>query len=429
MKRTSKFIVKLTVVCLVISLTYMIHNAFSSMRDSLEDAQIMATRSEKVTVLKAYMGAAENLFKNVDNSFEDMYNFKVDFRHLKKNKSKKFIYPKHEVEIWGKASIGEYLWSHILDGNSTTYANGLIKHGETKIKNLHFRYRSGPGIVQNTVPTSVKNLVLVLNGKDDVKIKFSKTWLEYLVHFKNLKNVAVVLLGDEKCDNNWILQHLKTRGGVVDIVFVTYDSKLVDNKEIYQWPLGVATYRGFPVLGAHHVNLDVARQHLCSFMGTVYRNTSREVLNNILKRSSKCFVASRETWVPVETFESMSRYIKQMTDSDITLNPVGQNTECYRIYEALSLGTVPVVEDVATSKDCDVENSQTPLRLLKEYNAPLIYVKNWTDLNRILDTEEKLSLEKKIERRKKVFNWYEEFKVKMKNRFVQVIKKNFFKEE
>lgn len=40
--------------------------------------------------------------------------------------------------------------------------------------------------------------------------------------------------------------------------------------------------------------------------------------------------------------------------SDLTLNPVGMNTECYRIYEAMAHGSVPVVEDKTTPGLCQV---------------------------------------------------------------------------
>ena len=417
--------------CLVIILICLSYNIYLTAENSFNKSSTLLKKAKSVKIEKVDMGQVK-LFNNAENSFEDMYNFKVDLKFLRKKKSNNNNnskqYSKHEIEIWGKASIGDYLWNHILDGNSTTYANGLIKHGEIKIQNLLFRFRSGPGIVQTTVPTSVKNLILVLNGKDDVKIKFSKNWLDYLIHFKNLKNVGVVLLGDEKCDNNWILQYLKTRGGLVDFVFLIYDCKLIDNREFYQWPLGVATYRGFPLLKLNHVNVDVARQHLCSFMGTVYKNSTRVALTQILKKSNKCFVASRDNWVPGETYESMSRYLKKLSDSDLTLNPVGQNTECYRIYEALSLGTLPIVENVVTPGDCD-SGKNSPLRLLKEYNAPLIFIDDWNDLNSVLESESKLSLEIKIKRRKKILKWYDDFKRKMKNRFVKVIKEIFFNED
>jgi alpha-dystroglycan beta1,4-xylosyltransferase len=60
--------------------------------------------------------------------------------------------------------------------------------------------------------------------------------------FENLRTMAVVLLGDEKCSNNWILQYMKTNGGTIDFVFLTYDSNLIDDENFYQWPLGVSVY-------------------------------------------------------------------------------------------------------------------------------------------------------------------------------------------
>lgn len=426
MRFSTKLLVKLALVLTAIPILMLSYNFYTSLDDSATKTPLVSNKSINRITKTSKIGL--NLFKNVEDRFEDMYNFNAGLKSFMRKKTKKVKLPKHEIEVWGKASIAEYLWCHILDANATTYANGLLKHGEITLQNLHIRFRSGPGIIQNTVPITVKNLILVLNGKDDLKIKFSKSWLDYLVHFKHLKNVALLVLGDEKCDNNWILPYLKSHGGVVDIVFVIYDSKLVDNREFFQWPLGVATYRGFPNFKSNHINIKSDRQYLCNFLGTVYKNSSREVLRKILKKSNKCFVAARDTWVPSETYESMERYLKVLTDSDLTLNPAGQNTECYRIYEALSLGSVPIVEDVLTPGQCDSENN-SPLRLLKEHKAPLIYIRNWNELQDILETESKLSLEVKVERRKRIVKWYESFKVKMKNRFLDIIKRNFFKEE
>lgn len=58
--------------------------------------------------------------------------------------------------------------------------------------------------------------------------------------------MALVVLGSEQCDNQWLRPFLRSRGGLVDVIFLVYDSPLVDGKEVLQWPLGVATYRGFP---------------------------------------------------------------------------------------------------------------------------------------------------------------------------------------
>ena len=39
----------------------------------------------------------------------------------------------------------------------------------------------------------------------------------------------------------WIDTFLQKNGGIVKAVYVTYDSKDVDNVNYFQWPLGVAT--------------------------------------------------------------------------------------------------------------------------------------------------------------------------------------------
>ena len=115
-----------------------------------------------------------------------------------------------------------------------------MKHGYLTINDITFIYRSGPGIIQTTVPNHVQYLVLVLNGRSEEKIIAAKQWLDYLPLYVNLKKVAVVLLGNEKCDNDWILPYVHSHGGLVDVVFLVYDSSLVDNVQFYQWPLGVA---------------------------------------------------------------------------------------------------------------------------------------------------------------------------------------------
>lgn len=84
-------------------------------------------------------------------------------------------------------------------------------------------------------------MVLVLNGREAAKVSFAVSWLESLEAFKNLQQVALVLLGNEQCENAWLWPFLRGDGGPVDMVFLVYDSMSVDNVVIHQWPLGVAT--------------------------------------------------------------------------------------------------------------------------------------------------------------------------------------------
>lgn len=99
--------------------------------------------------------------------------------------------------------------------------------------------------MQGHVPLDMNSLVLVLNGREKQKVTYSTRWLEHvqtLVQSNTVSHVAVVLLGNEHCNNNWISPHLKRNGGFVDLLFVVYDSPWVNDKDVFQWPLGVATY-------------------------------------------------------------------------------------------------------------------------------------------------------------------------------------------
>lgn len=137
------------------------------------------------------------------------------------------------------------------------------------------------------------------------------------------------------------------------------------------------------------------------------------------------FNYSLSRWLPLETEDSLKYYMDSLLQSDLTLCPVGRNTECYRIYEAMSLGSVPVVEDLQTDGNCDV-SAAAPLRLLKQYGAPITYVKSWYELSELLKKEAELTLEEKIERRTALVNWYRSFKWNLSNHFINVIKQKFF---
>lgn len=145
-----------------------------------------------------------------------------------------------KVEVWGKASLSLYLWKHILKGSVESLHNGFLNIGNLTLDSFELSFKNGPGFIQTTVPQNVEYLVLVLNGRSSNKVVNAKQWLMYLHKLKHLKKVCVLLLGSEECDNGWILPYMKSAGGTVDAAFLVYDSPLVDNREFYQWPLGVA---------------------------------------------------------------------------------------------------------------------------------------------------------------------------------------------
>ena len=329
-----------------------------------------------------------------------------------------------EVEVWGKAAIGLYFWEHIMEGNLKAKETELVRWGEKIIGNIKFIFRTGAGIIPETVPKNSQNIILILNGRVQEKIKFAEMWLKSLQLLPNIKNVVVMLLGNEQCNNDWLLPYMVKQGGLVNIAYIVYDIPNQDDS-IFQWPLGVATYRNFPNVILSENYIANHRQYMCNFLGTLYHNSSRETLQKIFykhKLYTICYLRLRETWQPNESKETADEYYLALLHSDLTLSPVGINTECYRLYEACSYGSVPVVEDVQTPGNC----SSTPLRLLKYYNAPFIYLKSWADLPEILEKEKEMTQEQKIHRRETLLQWYSEFKRKLQQSFVAQIKRSFF---
>lgn len=99
--------------------------------------------------------------------------------------------------------------------------------------------------MQGHIPLDTDSVVLVLNGREQQKISYSIQWLQHvqtLVQAHTISKVAVVLLGSEQCINEWISPYMKRSGGFVDLLFLVYDSPWVNDKDVFQWPLGVATY-------------------------------------------------------------------------------------------------------------------------------------------------------------------------------------------
>ena len=335
------------------------------------------------------------------------------------------------IEIWSKASIGFYLWQHILRAPiDSRLDTNVYQSGSTKIDRFKFKFRSGALLTTDSLEhLSTENLILVLNGRDKEKVKIAIDWIKAVESVKhNIRNVGLVVLGDEKCHNHWLTPYLKTNGGFVSFLLIVYDWKYVDNQIIYQWPLGVATYRHFPNIDLSKLNLGTSRPYVCNFVATVYPDSSRKELANILRQKYEkiCIIKTRFEWQSKETIDSLNYYVESLRLSDLTLSPIGMNHECYRIFEAMAFGSVPVVEENlshVTKTSCDTRSAY---RLLKENNAPLIYVSNWTkQLPDIIANEMNLSQEFKIQRRLQIIKFYTEFKTIIKNRFLRIINEKF----
>nr|XP_053643270.1 ribitol-5-phosphate xylosyltransferase 1-like isoform X2 [Cherax quadricarinatus] len=202
------------------------------------------------------------------------------------------------VEVWSKAAVGTYLWQHVLEGRESldeTIPGATI--GELRMPAFVLRYRSGPGIITDTVPHDVKNLVLVVNGRTEEKVKDARHWLDYIQSWETPPVTILVMLGNEKCENMWVDNYLVPKGPVV-AVLLTYDDPRVDQTTFYQWPLGVATYRQFPVIGDEQISPENPRKFVCNLKVTLHANSSRIELHKFMKNdpfaSSHCLISVRE---------------------------------------------------------------------------------------------------------------------------------------
>lgn len=225
------------------------------------------------------------------------------------------------IEIWSKASIGDYVWEHILKANiQKNVQNGYYRFGKKKERNILFKFRSGysinPKVLKEFLNEKLSkqhkriNLILILNGRTKSAVQIAESYLVQLDRFKNSLNLGVILLGNENCFNNWIKRYLNS--GLIKFLFVVYDWNQVDNIQIFQWPLGVATYRNFTLIQINKDLIKNERKYLCNYLATVYKNSSREELLNLIKNNDqikrRCFVNAREKWLPNETDESLSIY-------------------------------------------------------------------------------------------------------------------------
>ena len=82
------------------------------------------------------------------------------------------------------------------------------------------------------------NLILAVNGRDKNVQEHAKDWIDTALSLPHVKNLALLVLGEETCENDWLTEYLSN--DAIKVVFIIYDSPLVDDKRIFQWPLGVA---------------------------------------------------------------------------------------------------------------------------------------------------------------------------------------------
>ena len=99
---------------------------------------------------------------------------------------------------------------------------------------------------------------------------------------------------------------------------------------------------------------------------------------NIFSRISK-----RYTWKPNDTKSEQldtDQYVQVLYDSTFTLTPAGHNPECYRIYEAIEAGSIPILvhDDLYIT---DEKQHVCVGALVHLYDAPRGVLESWNELS------------------------------------------------
>ena len=120
-------------------------------------------------------------------------------------------------------------------------------------------------------------------------------------------------------------------------------------------------------------------------------------------------------------------YMEVLLDSVFTLAPAGHNPECYRLFEAVEAGSIPVL-----IKN-DLYSMQQGLNDCKEslhhwYDAPILVLDSWDDL---FPTMERLmgNLEALDEMQIKLHRWYDEHMRKVVGDFEDFMLESLYERE
>ena len=75
--------------------------------------------------------------------------------------------------------------------------------------------------------------------------------------------------------------------------------------------------------------------------------------------------------------------------SDFTLCPAGFSLEAYRIYEAMSFGSVPILQRTARILPGSMQSTDfvclDTFRLFKDTAAPVVWIDDWSEIKGLLD--------------------------------------------
>lgn len=154
-------------------------------------------------------------------------------------------------------------------------------------------------------------------------------------------------------------------------------------------PLGISQKREIFDRQRHYIRLfermrEVKKTRLLSGLFSTYANPEREALKNSFAHKSYYYPSYKA--IPFD------RYLEELAASAFTLSPRGWGPDCYRTWEALFVGTIPVVKRGqygGTEYSKKILRTMSPsqravhAQLDKLYeDLPILVIDDWDEINK-----------------------------------------------
>ena len=254
---------------------------------------------------------------------------------------------------------------------------------------------------------------LIFMGYDDVRALIAD-----LATIRNGSRVGILLHSPDNCDTqlSWLHPFFFDALNWLSIVDGRFEGKnsamaskvyqLAFVMSFYGAPRFFTEHRGIssltpwiqmpipPLIFSPSLAFDTAtgppnaqRRFLCNFIGQNYTfQVARTKVFRYLEGNPQWNCISRDRY-SMNGEDKVEVFKHAISNSDFTLCPAGYNIESYRIYEAISQGSVPIlVRDVDPSDETrDNYLCEFSYPYLKEFSAPFIWLDNWDQLPSAMD--------------------------------------------
>ena len=158
-------------------------------------------------------------------------------------------------------------------------------------------------------------------------------------------------------------------------------------------------------------------------------NYNNDLLWKAIKHVDDFIGASIRDLLPIHN-PTASQYLPLLANSTYTLCPAGKNPEQYRIWEALMVGSIPVIEDPSSRWTDEpfihpaygLHHRCTRYdvhRVLRKYRAPVLFVDDWRQLNSVLNA---LTAQQVVERRRELKLWFQHLRVELRREMFERVK-------